>query len=291
MIKCTKSFMMRSNLHTHTSFSDGSDLPEIYCEEAILRRFESLGFSDHAPVPFENTFAIKEGKLESYVNAILQLKEKYSSQELPLDVLLGLEIDFIPGISEPFDDFRSEFQFDYLIGSVHLVKNEDTGNLWFIDGPDISIYDAGLKDVFDNDIRKAVTAYYKQLQSMILDQQPDIIGHLDKIKMYNRDRFFSESETWYTKLVDETLDIIVETGCFVEVNTRGVYKKRSDTFFPGPEILKKIKKLDIPVTIVSDAHKPHELSLGFDEAITTLRSLGFDKTFTRTATGWKDVLL
>ena len=283
--------MMRSNLHTHTCFSDGSDLPEKYCEEAIRQGFDSLGFSDHGPVPFENSFAIKEGGLKNYVNAILQLKETSSAQEVPLNIFLGLEIDYIPGISEPFEIYRTEFTFDYMIGSVHLVKNEESGKLWFIDGPDITIYDEGLREVFNNNIQQAVTAYYRQLQAMILNHRPDIIGHMDKIKMYNRGRFFSENDTWYIRLIDETLDMIRETGCIIEVNTRGLYKKRAETFFPGPEILKKAEKLDIPVTISSDAHKPHELSLGYDEAIQTLKLLGFEKTVSLTTDGWMDVPL
>lgn len=283
--------MIHTNLHTHTCFSDGSDLPEKYCEEAILQKFESLGFTDHGPVPFENTFAIKTGRLEEYVNAILKIKEIYSLRETPFQVLLGLEIDYIPGISEPFGIYREQFPFDYLIGSVHLVRNEDSGKLWFIDGPDISIYDAGLKEVFQGDAKLAVTSYYRQLQSMILDHQPDIVGHLDKIKMYNRGRYFSENDAWYINLVDETLDMIWETGCVVEINTRGLYKKRAETFFPGPEILKKIKRLNIPVTIASDAHKPHELSLCFDDAYQTLKQIGFETIVTRDAEGWKEIVI
>jgi len=64
---------------------------------------------------------------------------------------------------------------------------------------------------------------------------------------------------WWMK----TLGMIRNAGSIVEVNTRGLYKKRSDSLFPGPAILKKILALGIPITISSDAHKPHELSLFF----------------------------
>jgi len=46
-----------------------------------------------------------------------------------------------------------------------------------IDGPDITIYDNGLKEIFSGDARKAVTAYYRQIQEMIVTQKPDIVGH------------------------------------------------------------------------------------------------------------------
>jgi histidinol-phosphatase (PHP family) len=126
---------------------------------------------------------------------------------------------------------------------------------------------------------------------MILTQKPDIIGHLDKIKMHNRNRYFQEDENWYVQLVDETLDLIKANQCVVEVNTRGIYKKRSDSLYPGPEILKKINAMKIPVTISSDAHKPNELSLYFEETKRLLSEMGFKSLSLITTDGWKEVPL
>jgi histidinol-phosphatase (PHP family) len=109
--------------------------------------------------------------------------------------------------------------------------------------------------------------------------------------MYNRNRFFSEEESWYVKLVEETIDLVSTAGSVIEVNTRGIYKNRSDTLFPGPEILRKIRLRNIPVTITSDAHKPHELSLGFEETRKVLTALGFESTWLKTVAGWKEVPL
>ena len=204
-------------------------------------------------------------------------------------MLLGLEVDFIPGITQPIDYYRKNFSFDYFIGSVHFVKIPDSGALWFIDGPDIEIYDSGLKEIFAGDIRKAITAYYHQLNDMIINEKPDIIGHLDKIKMYNRGRYFSENDGWYVSLVDETLELANKSGCVIEVNTRGIYKKRSESLFPGTDILKKIKALNIPITLSSDAHKPSELSLYFSEAGKILADLGFKTLALKNKEGWEEV--
>ena len=296
---------MNFNLHTHTKFSDGSDEPLKNVEEAIRQGFSTLGFSDHSPVPFENSFAIHEDELPNYVDTILRLRKQFSSSanqnpasriphpgsQIPdpayrIEILLGLEIDFIPGITRSFDEFRRSLVLDYIIGSVHLVRNSDPSQLWFIDGPDISVYDHGLAEVFHGDIRKAVTAYYRQVQEMVATHNPDIIGHLDKVKMYNRNRYFSEEDPWYGKLVEETLDLIEQTSCVVEVNTRGVYKKRSDSLFPGPALLKKIHQRNIPVTLSSDAHKPYELSLFFPQALTLLHNIGFREIMNRNISGW-----
>jgi histidinol-phosphatase (PHP family) len=260
------------NLHTHTNYCDGLEIPEAYVKKAIELGFESLGFSGHAPLPFENTFAIANDELNFYAMEIRDLQEQYKDE---IEIYLSLEFDYIPDMLDDFSIYQNQLALDYTIGSVHLVRNAENGKLWFTDGSKQSTYDEGLKEVFNNDIQKAVTAFYAQTNQMIETQKPDIIGHLDKIKMHNKNRFFRENEDWYIKLVDESLDLAKANDCIIEINTRGLYKKRCDTFFPGTEILKKIKSLNIPITISSDAHKPEDLNQYLAEALNTLKELGF----------------
>ncbi len=305
---------MLQNLHTHTHFSDGSSAPEQYVEAALAQGLTSLGFSDHSPLPFENTFALREEKVAEYCDTILSLKHfatlpltygriamrPYHSPltygriamrpyHSPLTIFLGMEADFIPGMGHPFSHFWDTCPLDYLIGSVHLVRNGSPEDLWFIDGPDPATYDQGLNELFGGDIRKGVAAYYRQINEMLTTGRMDIVGHLDKIKMHNRGRFFTEDEPWYQALVDETLELVMKKGVIVEVNTRGIYKKRSDSLFPGPAILKKIHAMGIPVLISSDAHKPGEVSMLFAETAELLRNIGFGEVMNLTQEGWEGV--
>jgi len=110
----------------------------------------------------------------------------------------------------------------------------------------------------------------------VATQKPDIIAHLDKIKMHNKNRYFTEEEGWYKDIVWKTLKFIADkSNCIVEVNTRGLYKKRSDTFFPGPAILEQIHHLKIPITLSADAHQPAELNGYYEEAIKLMKEIGF----------------
>jgi len=195
-------------------------------------------------------------------------------------------MDYIPGMSENFSKVKAEYKLDYLIGSVHLVKPTDNEELWFTDGPDYRTYDKGLNELFGGDIRKAVTSYYSQLNEMIESQHFDIIGHFDKIKMHNRNRFFREDEAWYQSLGSETLSLIQDRDIIVEVNTRGIYKQRSETTYPGLDILKQIKKLRIPVMVNSDAHKPHELDGEFGYGFSILKQAGIDEVVYFKGNGW-----
>lgn len=275
------------NLHTHTHFCDGSDQPEAYVKAAIDLNFSTLGFSGHAPMPFENKFAIPTERLSEYIDEIDRLKKKYKGQ---INIFKSLEFDYIPGVTEDFEILTKKYQLDYNIGSVHLVGNQNTEQFWFTDGGSAVPYDEGLQKNYHGDIRLAVKAYYNQINQMILTQNPDIIGHLDKVKMHNQNRFFIEDEGWYQEEIDQTLDLIKSKGCIVEVNTRGLYKKRSDSLFPGVEVLKKIKSLQIPITISSDAHHPKELSLLIPETIILLKNLGFTKAMNFEKT-WVELFL
>ena len=281
---------MTQNLHTHSRFSDGSDEPASYVIAALDQKMSALGFSDHSPLPFENHFALRENEVDTYCNTILELKKKYASgstiDPCNIRIFLGLEIDFIPGTALPFSHFADNFPLDFIIGSVHLVRNGAPLDLWFIDGPDPATYDEGLDNLFNGDIRAGVTAYYHQINEMLENNKMDIIGHLDKIKMHNQGKLFREDEPWYIALVDETLDLIKEKGVIVEVNTRGIYKKRSDSLFPGPAILKKIHELDIPVVISSDAHQPAEVSMLFEETAELLYRIGFRELMALSEKGW-----
>ena len=259
------------NYHTHTRYCDGSDEPENYVTEAIHKNMEALGFSGHAPVPFENAWSTKPDKIEEYFTTIDNLKTKYSDK---IRIYKSLEIDYIPDITKDFNTLKQLYDLDYTIGSVHLVKNNLSDELWFIDGPDKN-YISGLEKIFDHDIRKAVKCYYAQINEMVLTQKPDMIGHMDKVKMNNKGRFFSEDEAWYKKIVDDTMNVISMSNCIVEVNTRGIYKKRTDSFFPSDYILTQCLALNIPVTVNSDAHSPSELIYYFPEAMQLLIDIGF----------------
>ena len=266
--------MQQFNLHTHSIFSDGKSTPEEVVLEAINQGLKVLGFSDHSPVPFENSFAIKNDNVQNYISTIKSLKEKYKDQ---IDIYCSMEMDFIPGIVKDFKKTQKELGLDYMIGSVHLVGN-DVDRLWFIDGSKVETYDEGLFNYYGGDIKKGVKTFFYQYNEMIETEEFDIVGHFDKIKMHNRDRYFTEEDKWYRNLVLETLTLIKEKSLIVEVNTRGIYKKRSSDFYPATWLLPIMREMNVPVVISSDAHKPEELTLCFKEAEEALKAVGYKET-------------
>ena len=275
--------MINFNFHQHSNFSDGAFSPKDYVIKALELGFSAMGFTEHSPLPFENPFSLKENNIENYFAAIESVKRKEGSQ---INIFRALEMDFIPGMSVDFNYWKNKCKTDYLIGSVHLVKPPETDKLWFTDGPKHEIYDKGLDVFFGNDIKRAVRTYYHQINEMIETQNFDVVGHIDKIKMHNQDRFFTEDEPWYQNLVDECLDLVKQKNLIVEVNTRGIYKKRSTSLFPDGLTLQKVKSLNIPIIISSDAHQPDELNMGFEDAELKLAEVGFKEVMYFDSDGW-----
>lgn len=259
------------NFHSHSHHCDGKEHMEDYVKSAINKNFKALGFSAHSPLPFPNEWSLTPESFRQYVQDANYLKEKYSKI---IDLYLGLEIDYIPGHSEDFEGFMKDTPLDYNIGSVHLVRSKHGGKIWFIDGP-LEGYIEGVNEIFEGDYRAAVTAFYNQTIEMIETQKPQIIGHIDKVKMHNKQRWFSTSEQWYQDLVEETLQVAARHNCIVELNTRGLYTGKLDEYFPSVEIVQKCFDLNISMMVNSDAHHPDQLDQQFMEGHELLKKTGF----------------
>lgn len=288
---------MISNYHTHSQFCDGKGSLREYVEYALSHGFEALGFSGHAPVPFPNNFSIKESQYPDYCNEIRALKEEYAGR---IDIRLGLEIDYIPGLLEDFAPLVEKGGLEYTIGSVHLIPHPDDTDalrqlnatatdeerqqipyhLWFIDGPRQETYDKGLHHIFYDDIRAGVRAYFHQQNAMIERNRPTIVGHPDKIVMHNKDRYFDYNEKWFRDLLYETIHLIAESGCICEINTRGLYKGRHTDYYPARETIRYMQTLDIPVMVATDAHEPANLNL-FEGAYEFLHETGYRNIVTK----------
>lgn len=265
--------MQKFNLHTHSVYSDGKSLPREIVEEAVRQGLTTLGFSEHSPLPFYNNFSVKSEDMPRYVAEIAQLKAEFKDK---IDLYCALEADYLTGVSEPFAVTKEKYHLDYLIGGVHLVgQSANPDEIWFIDGPKWEVYDEGLQRFFDGDIRRAVRRFYEQTNEMIENEPFDIIAHFDKIKMHNRERYFHEDEPWYRELALETLDLIHEKGLVMEINTRGIYKKRYNGFYPSPWLMEEACKMGVPAVISADAHHFSEITLEFAAAEEALKKAGY----------------
>lgn len=270
------------NYHTHSTFCDGKATVTEVLDAGNKQGLIALGFSSHAPLPFHRSWSMKPEVFASYREEIAKLK---LSGPLP-EVYCGLEVDYIPGKIGP-GDFAA--QLDYTIGSIHFVESFADGSGWEIDGPHLHFRE-GFEKIFKKDIRAVLSRYFELTREMLVKSPPTILGHLDKIKIQNAYHpYFEETETWYREEILKTIREIKNSGCLVEVNTRGLYQKKSTTPYPSPWILEELCRQGIPVTLSSDAHHPADLCNQFPEVAGLLRKIGFKKICILAGGRWQDV--
>lgn len=274
-----------TNYHSHTHFCDGKGRVNDYMEKAIALGMISYGVSSHAPTPFDWPWTMKLEKMPQYLAEVRDCKNKYVGE---IDVYASLEVDFIPGLVSVKSPWVEDAGLDYTIGSVHFVDAFADGTPWEIDGAH-RVFEDGLSQIFQNDARAAVQRYFALIRQMVQEAPPTIVGHIDKIKMQNIDgKYFDEQSAWYQKETLETLEVIKAAGLMLEINTRGLYKKKTATTYPSPWVFKHLKEMDIPVMINSDSHHPDEVTGYFVEAAALLVQHGINKTRLLLGGNWQE---
>jgi histidinol-phosphatase (PHP family) len=273
-----------TNYHNHCKYCDGVDEIETHIQNAIKEGVVSLGFSSHSPVNFANKWSMDKQDLNNYLQDILVAKQKYSGQ---IEIYKSLEIDYFPQQSGIIKKWVGDLDLDYSIGSVHFVDAFEDGMPWEIDGP-LMTFEKGLEEIFRNNIRKVLEKFFEYTIQMLERDCPNILGHIDKIKMQNHHRlFFDENATWYQDLLKQTLEVAGKSGVIAEVNTRGLYKKRASETYPGLLGLRLLKEFGIPICLNSDAHHPKEIIGEYKNTAVLLKHLGFKELMVLKNSSWQ----
>ncbi len=278
--------MFWTNYHSHCSYCDGAEPIESYIRKAVSMGMHAYGVSSHGPVPYDLSWTTTKDKIDDYLADIRRLQTEWQNN---IEIYAGMEIDFVPGLSW-WDQIGPQYrELDYVIGSVHLVDNFDDGRPWEVDGSH-EVFREGLEQIFKGDARAAVTRYYELIRWMVMLENPDIVGHLDKIKIQNAGgKYFSETDPWYRHEIEKTLKVIANMGAIIEINTRGLYSGKTLDLYPSQWVLERIHALRIPITLNSDAHTPEEITAGFEFASQILRKIGFRKLTILRDGKWRQV--
>ncbi|MFN8208806.1 MAG: histidinol-phosphatase [Bacteroidales bacterium] len=281
-------YSMLTNFHSHTFYSDGSSKPVDYVHSAIERGMTAYGFSCHAPIPFAQNWCMRPENLEKYFATISDLKEEFKDR---IELYAGLEIDYIPGHSSVNHFKNLGRKLNYTIGSVHYVDYFPDGTPCNIDGrPDE--FRRGLSQIWKEDIIVAVKRYFHLVREMLITSPPDIVAHIDKIRMHNRDNCqFDPEEKWYMEEMANTLEILQQSGSLMEINTRGVYKGGFSEPYPSEAFIREAFRHGIGIIMNSDAHKPEEITSGFEETSKLLKRCGYREQVVLLQNTWQTIPL
>lgn len=256
--------MVRSNIHTHSRYSDGANTLEELVQTALARDFVSLGFSEHAWAPYDSACCIPKEDVPRYLAEAARLKERYTGQ---IELYIGFEVDCY--------EHTPKEGLDFTIGSVHYVYDEIRDAYYTIDYQP-EMFEKARDLVAGGDVRELVRIYYDRLAGFVEQYRPDVVGHIDLIaKLNDRFRFFDAQSAWYRNQMGETAERISKTGSIVEVNTGGIARGYKTEPYPSREFLGMLRSLEVPVLFSSDAHAADHLDFWFDNAREILRDVGY----------------
>lgn len=258
----------RSNIHTHTCFSDGRDTVEQMIQSALDRGFVSLGFSDHGAATYDEAAMRAEA---DYRAEVLRMREKYAGQ---IEIALGYEHDF--------HSFGADLSpYEYAIESVHFIRHGD--ELRPIDASRQRL-EGILNDWFAGDPFAMCRSYFDSVCQSIMSSPAQIVGHIGLISKFNEaNAMFDAADPRYLNPARDAIRCAVERDRIVEINTGAMSRGYRSAPYPDAILLRDLHDLGGRITISSDAHRAEWIDFAFDQAISLAKSCAF-----RTAWIWKD---
>jgi histidinol-phosphatase (PHP family) len=249
------------DIHTHTTYSaDGRQSPEQLVEAAVKKGCKVLGFSEHLDYDYvANNLEVKMTDVEGYFNNAAALKEKFKGK---ITLLCGIEFGYDKGAENDYKNILKQYNFDYVINSVHVVKGKD----------------CYFKQYFEGKTKRQAYEDYLNavLQSVNAGFDYQIIGHIGYAvrNATYRDKYLYYGE--FKTLIDEILTAVIKREKVLEVNTNIKYHRTKT--LPDAEILQRYYRLGGRlVTFSSDCHSEERVCQGYRGAVKLLKNIGFDK--------------
>ncbi len=228
--------------------------PTAYAAEAERKGLRGITFTCHSPMPFgwNPKVRMSSKQLPQYIDMVAAARDQFAGR---VDVRLGLESDYLPGMESWLDALHRRADFSYILGSVH--PQTDEYKQLYLEGETRLEYE---KSYFENLANAAESGLF------------DCLSHPDIVKIIHPKLY---RVTDHLDTIRRALDRITRAGTAMELNTSGLHKPYPE-MNPGAEILKEMRLRDIPVVLGSDSHDAHRVGADFDKALAQLEKAGYD---------------
>lgn len=232
--------------------------PTEYAAHALALGLHEIGFTDHSPMQRDDfdEWRMRLDQLDDYVARVEQARHDHPA----LNILLGMEVDFIPGHEGWIGQLAERHPWDYFIGSVHYVSDS-----WDLDNP------AKLSRWRERDPFEVWKIYFDRLAQAARSGLFEIIGHADLPKKFN---FVPKEDC--TGIFQDFLKAAAESDVAIELNTAGL-RKECREIYPSEKFLQLAAAHHVPITFGSDAHAPGEVGADFAAAVDLARRCGYEE--------------
>jgi histidinol-phosphatase (PHP family) len=256
---------MLTDYHVHLRPDEDGTEPERYFTRENVGRYlraageagiEELGASEHvhrfrqALSVWDHPFWLRSARddLDAYADFV---------RATPLR--LGIEMDYVAGREERIANLLGAYDFDYVIGSVHFVRDKavdyDVWDIW--------------RSVSDPD--RVWGLYFEALAEAARSGLYDILAHPDLIKVWGpaRPRPARDPRFHY----EPAVEAIGESGIAVEVSTAGL-RKPARELYPSRAFAEMCVEAGATFSLSSDAHVPEHIGFAYDRAVEAMSDWG-----------------
>ena len=255
-------------------FGDANDstLEEIV-RAYVDKGFEWVGITEHIPpasADFLFPWEIEEGQtLESrmerfteYFSVARRLQKEYRDS---IRILVGFETEGYTGYVAHVNSLRNRFQPDYIVGSVHHVRDI------CIDGPP-EWYAQAIEEV--GGIDALFCEYFDQQYELLEKLEPEVVGHFDLIRMHDKDYRQRLEIPEIKERIRRNLEKIKDLESILDFNLRAFEKGGSEPYI-SRSILEMALDLGVPCVPGDDSHGVAGVGLHIEKGIEILTQTGF----------------
>jgi histidinol-phosphatase (PHP family) len=228
-------------------------MPTEYAAHAFKRGLRGLIVTCHSPMlnGYSANVRMFPEQFDTYVQMVRDATNEWQGK---VDVLLGLESDYLSGAENYLKDLHTRAEFHYILGSIHPQIGEYRAIYYTGDNV------AYQRTYFDHLAMAAETGLFDCLS------HPDLVKN-ESPSDWNLDAIMPH--------IQKSLDRIAATGIAMELNTSGALKAIPE-MNPAPDILREIHRRKIPVVLGADAHTPIRVADRYELALNLLQKIGFE---------------
>lgn len=252
------------HLHNHFSPDSEEDTRKIV-RQALEKNIREICITNHAELHDRQTgkgvFDGNEAK--ERFQAIKSEIDEIQTEVSGIRIRFGVELEYGEGRMDQLASFVRDTGFDFVLGSVHIVKDVIISSHKFAD-----------KLFSGTDEQTAYEAYFETLLKLVNWGHIDAVAHFDIIKKYGVKFYGPFQPTKYKNQIMRILEVMAKKGISLELNTNCM-KDKCGEIFPHPDILRWAVEVGInKFTLGSDAHQAKHVGQQLLEAIEIAKEAG-----------------
>ena len=239
---------MLIDYHLHNKFSpDSNEETKNIIEKSITGGVDEICITNHTEW-FENegetgTFDLNEAR--SRFKVIKKDLEEMRTKYPDITIKYGVEAGYSSKWANELDIFINENDFDFVIGSVHIVNDV------LIASSKVEYSKALYANISE---QEAYAQYFANINEMVDWGHLDVIGHFDINKKSGHTFYGAFNPDGYKATICNILKKCKERDIGLEINV-GRFAHENIGIFPDPKIIKWATEIGVKYfTLGSDAH-------------------------------------